>query len=89
MRADRDGGGALNVVIEGAQLVAIARQQPVGVAKREILPMQQHVRPALAHRVDERLDEIVVLGAAHALVAPADIERIVEQMLIVGADIEQ
>ena len=87
-RADRDRGGALNVVVEGAQLVAIARQQPVGVADGEILPMQQDMRPALAHRGDKRLDQLIIFGAAHALVLPADIERIGEVFLVVGADIE-
>ena len=89
MRADGDGGGALNIVVEAAEPLAISRQQPVGVAEGEILPVQQHVRPARAHGVDERRDEIVVVCAAHALVPPADIERVGEMLLIVGADVEQ
>ena len=87
-RADRDRGGALDVVVEGAQAVAIARQQPVGVADGEIFPVQQHMRPALAHRGDEGGDEVVVVVAAHALVLPADIVRIVQMLAVVGADVE-
>ncbi len=64
-RADGDRGGALDVVVEGAKTVAIARQQPVGVADGEIFPMQQHVRPALAHGSDEGGDERIIGLAAH------------------------
>ena len=87
-RADSNRGGALDVVVEGAQAVAIARQQPIGVADGEIFPVQQHVRPALAYRGDEGGDEVVVLIAAHALVLPADILRIVQMRAAVGADVE-
>ena len=79
-RADRNRGGALDVVIEGAQLIAVARQQPVGIADGEILPVQQHVRPAFAHGADEHFDQLVIFGAAHAFVLPADIERIAEML---------
>ena len=49
-RAGRDRGGALDVVVERAQPVAIALEQPRGVGLGEVLPLQQHVRPALASR---------------------------------------
>ena len=88
-RAGRHRRGALDVVVEGAKPVAIALEQARGVALGEVLPLQQHMRPALVDRGDEFLDEIVVVGPAHALVAPADIERIVEIFGVVGADIEQ
>ncbi len=87
-RADRNRGRALNVVVEGAEAVAIPRQQPVGIADGEIFPVQQHVRPSLTDRVHERLDEVVVVGAAHALVLPADVKRIVEVFAVVRADVE-
>src|SRR5215472_18548175 len=47
------------------------------------------MRPALLDRRNELLDEGVVLGAAHALVAPADIDGIGEPLAIVGAGVEQ
>ena len=40
----RDRGGALDVVVEGSQAVAIALEQPGGVVAGEILPLQQHMR---------------------------------------------
>jgi hypothetical protein len=51
--------------------------------------MQQHMRPARTHRIDEDGDKFVVFGAAHALMLPADIERVGQVLFVVGADIEQ
>src|SRR6185436_13843600 len=51
-------------------------------------PLQQHAREALAERDHEGLNERVVLGAADALMPPADVQRIVQQLLVVRADIE-
>ena len=39
-------------------------------------------------RADDRVDKIVVFLAAHPLMAPAEIQRIGQTLLIVGADIE-
>ena len=88
-RAGRNRRGALDVVVEGAKPVAITLEQAGRVALGEVLPLQQDMRPALVDRRDELLDKIVVFGPAHALVPPADIERIVEIGVVVGADIEQ
>ena len=52
-RKQRGGGhgrGSLNVVIESAQPVAIALQQPRRVRAGEILPLQKNVRPAALAR---------------------------------------
>ncbi len=87
--AGRHRGGALDVVVEGQQPVAIALQHARRIVLGEILPLQQHARPALHHRRDECLDEVVIGLAADALVAPADIERIRQAIGIVGADVEQ
>ena len=84
-----DGRGALNVVVEGAEAVAIALEQARRIGAGEVLPLQKNVRPAALDGADEGLDEIVVLLAADALVLPADVDGIVEQRLVVGADVEQ
>ena len=60
----RHRGGPLDVVVEGAEPVAVAVEQPAGVGLREVLPLEQHVGKRLLDRLDERLDEVVVLGAA-------------------------
>ena len=46
------------------------------------------MRPALAHGIDEGGDERVIGVAAHPLVLPADILRIVQVLAAVGADVE-
>ena len=80
---------SLDVVVEGAQAVAIAREQAPGIGLREILPLQQHMRPALGDRGDEAVDEFIIVAAANALVPPADVKRVGEALAIVGAGIEQ
>ena len=87
-RAGRDRRRPLDVVVEGAQPVAIAVEQTRGVALGKVFPLQQHMRPAMGDGADHRLDKIVVFPAAHPLVAPAQIERVGEPLLVVGADIE-
>ncbi len=84
-----DGGGALDIVIEGAQPVAIAFEQAGGVGAGEILPVEQHVGPTFRHGRDEVLDERVVLLARHALVPPADIDRVIQPFPVVRSDVEQ
>ena len=84
-----DGGRALDVVVERAQAVAIALEQAPGICSREILPLQQDVGPTLGHGGHERLDESVVFAAAHALVPPADIERVLQALLVVRPYIEE
>ncbi len=49
-RPGSDHRGALNVVIEGTQPITITLQKPGRVVAREVLPLQQDVRPALDDR---------------------------------------
>ena len=67
---------SLDVVVKRAQPIPILRQQPRGIRPRKILPLQQHMRPALLHRTHKRLDEVVVLRPADALLPPTYINRI-------------
>jgi hypothetical protein len=46
------------------------------------------MRPSLRYSCNEKLDEVVVLPAAHPLVAPADIEWVVKTIRIVRADVD-
>ena len=84
----RNAGGALDVVVEGADLVAIARQDRHGVEIGEVLPLDAAFRVELLHCCHELVDESQIVFAAHAVLAQALIERVVEQALIVGADVE-
>ena len=54
----------------------------------KVLPLQDRVREHVVHRVDERLDELVVRLAPQPPVLPAQVEAIAEQLGVVGADVE-
>ncbi len=82
-------GGALNIVIEGAEPVAVALQHASRIGAGEILPLQQCMRPAFQYSIHEAFDEIVVIPAAHPLVPPSNIDRVSETLPVVGPDIEQ
>src|SRR5262249_51125536 len=81
-------GGALDIVVEGADLVAIAREDGHRVEVGEILPLDAAFRVELLHGGDELVDESEIFFPADAVLAQALIERVVEQALIVRADIE-
>ncbi|MND99300.1 hypothetical protein D3C80_916830 [compost metagenome] len=61
--AQRDGCGALNVVVEAADFVTVAVQQRGGVILRKIFELQQHVRPAAFDRLDKLFNKGVVFVA--------------------------
>ena len=75
----RDAGRALDVVVEGADLVAIARQDRHGVEVGEVLPLDAAFRVERLHRRHELVDERDVFVAADPVLAQPEIERVVEQ----------
>jgi hypothetical protein len=81
-------GGPLNVIVEAAQLILVAVEQRGGIALGEILELQQDVRPAALDRLDEGIDELVVLFAGDARMAPPHVEGVVQQLLVVGAHVQ-
>src|ERR1035438_797279 len=83
------GGGALDVVVEGTEAVAIAAEKLQSVVAGEVFPLQQNVRPAALYGTHKRLNKIVVLLAAHAAVLPSYIDRIVEKLFVVGTDVKK
>ena len=87
-RAHGDGGGALDVVVEGQQLVAVTGQDRQRVHGGEVFPLQQHIRQLPLHRGDELVDERVVLVVVDAPVAPAEVLRVLEQFGAIGAHVE-
>ena len=88
-RRDGHRGSALDVVVEREDVVAMASEQPVGMDLREVLPLHEYAGEPTTQGVDERVDELVVLVAPDASVTPAEVERIRQQRLVVGADIEE
>ena len=83
-----DGTGALHIVAEGTNLVAILFEDAPGVAGRKILPLQQRIWKQPGYCFDIGVDEGVVPLTANAGVAFADVHRIAQQALAVGADIQ-
>ncbi len=85
----RHPGGALDVVVERADPVAVALEDAEGVLGREVLPLEQRVGEDLLHRVDELGDERLVLGAAQPRPVESGIERRLPQLDVLGADVER
>ena len=55
----------------------------------KIFPLQERVRKDPAHAVNERLDELLVPLAPQPALAIAPVERIGQQLDVVGADVER
>ncbi len=84
----RHGGGALDVVVEAGQLLAVLAEQAERVGVAEVLPLQQRLGEDGGDRGHELLDERVVLRAPGPLLPEPDVDRPVEQFLVVGADVD-
>ncbi len=83
-----DRGRALDVVVEARDPVPVAVEHPDRVVLLEVLPLQDGVREHLVDRLDERLEEPLVRLAAQPRVSPAQVERVVQEPLRVGAHVE-
>src|SRR3954467_1364996 len=82
-RAQGHRGGALDVVVEGEQLVPVALQDRRCVGSCEVLPLQADVGQLLLDRLDEAVDEVVVVLAGDPLVPPAEVLRIGDALRVV------
>ena len=68
--------------------MAVALEDPEGVALVEVLPLHDRMREDLGHARDEGLDELVVGRTRDAARAVPEIERVFEKRGVVGADVE-
>ena len=84
----RDRRGALNVIVEGADAVAILLQEAKGVVVGEVLELHHHPRKDLHGRADELLDQLVVGRTGETRPGQAEVERVVAQRRVVGAHVE-
>ena len=73
-----DGRGALDVVVEGAEAVAVALEEAGCVDAGEVFPLEEDVGPAALDGFDEGFNEGVVVFAADAMVLPADVDGVGE-----------
>ena len=81
--------GALDVVVERAVVVLVLRQDAVGVARTEVLPMDHRLGEEPVGRHDEVIDEVVVPLSAHPRVPFTEVHLIVEEAQIVRPDVER
>ena len=79
---------ALNVVVEATHSIAVARQQRDRRSVVEVLELDAAARIHLLHRHHKLLEQRVELSATRARLAQTWIERIVEELLVVGSDID-
>ncbi len=87
-RAERDGGGALDVVVEREKRIAVAVQERARVRRRKVLPLEERSGQLGLDGLDEAVDEREVRLARDALLAPAEVLRVPEQLLVVRPDVE-
>lgn len=79
---DGDRGGALDVVVEGAVLVAVLLEETEGVVVAEVFKLDQGVLAVSAHhRQHELLNELVVFRSSYALLTQTNVQRVVQQLL--------
>jgi hypothetical protein len=79
---DRDRGRALDVIVEGAIMLAVLVEQPEGVRVAKVLELYEGVLAvALDRGLHELVHELVVLRAGDALVPMADVQRVLQQRL--------
>ena len=84
----RDARRALNVIVEAAHPIAILVQHAERVQIREVLELDDGAGKYLLRRGHELFHQGVVLGAAQPRLLEADVERILQEGRIVGADVE-
>ena len=54
----------------------------------EVFPLENRMWKVLHHALHKRLDKRIVVGPTHALVAPTQVKRVVQQRLVVGTNIK-
>ena len=84
-----DRAGALDIVVEAQDFVAIAIQQGEGLVVGEVFPLDQHIGPAGRGGLDEFIDDFIELVAVNAAVGKTQVQRVVQQFFVVGPYIEQ
>src|SRR5436190_21127564 len=84
----RDRPGTLNVIIKSAESITVTLEDSGRVVLGKVFPLKQDIREFPDHRLNEGFDEVIVFLAAHPLVPPAEIQRIVQQITIVSTYIQ-
>eukprot|EP00053_Salpingoeca_punica_P013599 m.122988 g.122988 ORF g.122988 m.122988 type:complete len:443 (-) comp16239_c1_seq1:1187-2515(-) len=83
------GAGALDVVVEAAEDVLVALEQHLCIGRLEVLKLDDGVREALADGNDNLVHNLDVLGACDARVTQAHVVLVLQQLLVVGANVNE
>jgi hypothetical protein len=68
--------------------VPVAVEDGQGVVLAEVFPLQQRIGKERGERLDEFLHQRFVRGSAQPVAAPAEIQVVLQQRPVVGADVE-
>lgn len=83
-----DAAGSLHVVVEAGDFVRVLVEDASRVGQAEVFEVDQRFRVAFARGADEAVDEGVVFLAADAWALEAEVELVVEELVVVGAGVE-
>jgi hypothetical protein len=78
----------LGVVVEAGEDLAVPVEEPEGVRLLEVLPLEESPREAVLDGMDELVHERVVFLAAQTRMAPAQVQVVLEERLVVRSHIE-
>src|SRR5690625_3283550 len=80
--------GTLDIVVEGGQLIAVGLHDVESLLLAEVLPLQHDSREVPLDGAHELPDELLILAARKPVVANTEVERVIEKILTVGANVE-
>ena len=83
-----DGTRALDVVVEERVAVPEAREVRERLVRREVFELHEQLREVRAQLVHELVHECVRVGLWDALLPEAEVERVVEELLGVRAEVD-
>src|SRR5207248_10579139 len=82
------GGGALDVVVEGAAGTGVLQQDAAGVGGAEILPVQHRVREQPGGGADVGVDQLVIPFTPDPRVPAAQVHVLGQQVRVVGPGVQ-
>ena len=85
---ERNGTGALNVVVKRRQHILVALHDRGRIVFAKVLPLHQRTWECDLHRLNKLFNQCVVFGPTHARLRPTQIHVVVEHFLVVRADID-
>ena len=86
---ERHGSGALNVVVETEHTVPIGVQQGVGIWRQEVFELDQRIGILLLNGSHELVEQGEIRAPRDPAPRISDVERVIEQLLVVRANVEQ